>query len=142
MDGNHSRGKALALRVTALVMIHFDTNFLIEATVAGSPAHAQFRVWSSSKEAFGISSVAWAEYLCGPLGAAGEFLAQQIFPKPEPFFASDAAMAAGLFNQTGRRSRSLADCMIASVAIRCHAKLATHNTADFVLFQQFGLILA
>jgi predicted nucleic acid-binding protein len=51
-------------------------------------------------------------------------------------------MTADLFNKTGRRSRSLADCLIAAVAIRCGAKLATVNTGDFQVFVQYGLTLA
>jgi len=51
-------------------------------------------------------------------------------------------MSALLFNKTGRRSRSLADCMIAAIAIRCGASLATINTADFQPFVQYGLALA
>lgn len=122
-------------------MIHFDTNFLIQTTVAGSPAHAQFTAWASAQEAFNVSTIAWAEFLCGPMDATAEALARQIFPNPEPFFPADAALAASLFNQTGRRSRSLADCMIAAVAIRCGAKLATINTTDFQPFVQHGLSL-
>ena len=80
--------------------------------------------------------------LCGPLDASAEAIAQQIIPHPEPFLPADAVLAARLFNQTGRRSRSLADCMIAAVAIRCGAKLATSNTADFQPFLPHGLILA
>jgi predicted nucleic acid-binding protein len=123
-------------------MIHLDTNFLIQATVAGSPAHAGFRKWTGAGEAFGVSAVAWAEYLCGPLDPQGEAIAKQMFPLPESFLAGDAALAADLFNQTGRRSRSLADCMIAAVAIRCGAKLATINTPDFQPFVRHGLVLA
>jgi predicted nucleic acid-binding protein len=123
-------------------MIHFDTNFLIQATVAGSPAHLQFRGWASTQEILAISSIVWAEFLCGPLDAKGESLARQIFPSPEPFLSADAALAANLFNQTGRRSRSLADCMIAAVAIRSGAKLATINTTDFQPFNKHGLVLA
>jgi hypothetical protein len=40
--------------------------------------------------------------------ATGEALARQIFPQPEPFLPADAVLAVRLFNQTGRRSRSLA----------------------------------
>jgi predicted nucleic acid-binding protein len=123
-------------------MIHFDTNFLIQATVIGSPAHYQFRQWSVAGEDFNVSSVAWSEYLCGPLDATARTLALQIFPNPESFLAADAALAADLFNHTGRRSRSLADCMIAAVAIRCGAKLATVNLDDFQPLVTHGLILA
>lgn len=123
-------------------MIHFDTNFLIQTTVAGSPAHARFTAWTSAQEVFNVSSIAWAEFLCGPMDATAESLAKQIFPGPEPFLPADAAFAAQLFNKTGRRSRTLADCMIAAVAIRCGAKLATINTGDFQPLTQHGLVLA
>ncbi len=123
-------------------MIHFDTNFLIQALVAGSAAHEKFRGWTQSPEACNASSIVWAEFLCGPLDAPAEAIARQIFPNPDPFLPADAMLAAHLFNHTGRRSRSLADCMIAAVAIRCGAKLATSNTVDFQPFLPHGLLLA
>lgn len=123
-------------------MIHLDTNFLIQISVAGSVAHAQFAAWGAAQEAVNVSTIAWAEFLCGPMDATGEALARQIFPQPEPFVAADAAMAASLFNQTGRRSRSLADCMIAAVAMRCGARLATLNAGDFQPLTSHGLNLA
>jgi len=123
-------------------MIHFDTNFLIQTVVAGSAAHGKFIGWTQAQDTCNASSIAWAEFLCGPLDAQAEAMAQLIFPNPEPFLPADAVMSARLFNQTGRRSRSLADCMIAAVAIRCGAKLATSNTADFQPFLSHGLILA
>ena len=140
MDG--CRPGCPPLTPTARRMIHHDTNFLIQATVAGSSAHAGFRKWSAAGESFGVSAVAWAEYLCGPLDPQGEAIAKQMFPLPEGFLAGDAALAADLFNKTGRRSRSLADCMIAAVAIRCGAKLATLNASDFQPLVQHGLALA
>lgn len=123
-------------------MIHFDTNFLIQTTIANSPAHFQFREWATTSETFGVSSIAWAEFLCGPLDSAAESIARQIFSDPEPFIHADAVLAANLFNSSGRRSRTLADCMIAAVAIRCGAKLATINSADFQPLVPHGLILA
>ena len=123
-------------------MIHLDTNFLIQATVAGSLAHGRLRQWAVAGEGLGVSAVAWAEYLCGPLDPKGEAVAKEMFPLPEGFSAADAVLAADLFNKTGRRSRSLADCMISAVAIRCGAKLATINTSDFQPFVRHGLALA
>jgi predicted nucleic acid-binding protein len=123
-------------------MIHLDTNFLIQATIAGSTAHGQIRAWAAIPEDLGVSTIAWAEFMCGPLDSAATVLAARIFSNPEPFLVRDAILSAALFNQTGRRSRSLADCMIGAVAIRCGAKLATVNAADFRPFLPFGLILA
>jgi len=42
-------------------MIHLDTNFLIQISVAGSGAHAQFVVWISDQEALNVSTIAWAD---------------------------------------------------------------------------------
>lgn len=79
--------------------------------------------------------------LCGPLKAEDIALAESLFAAHEPFLMADAAKAAELFNGTGRRSRSLADCQIAAVAIRCEARIATNNISDFAPFESLGLIL-
>lgn len=107
-----------------------------------SAAEAKLQTWKKDGEAFAISSIAWSEFLCGPLTQNDGTLAQMLFPAPEPFLASDAHKAAELFNATGRRSRSLADCQIAAVALRCDARLASGNLADFTPFQSLGLNLA
>lgn len=122
-------------------MIHLDTNFLIQGLVPNSAAEAKLQTWRRDGEALGISSISWSEFLCGPLDPAEEALAKMPFPTPEPFLASDASKAAELFNATGRRSRSLADCQIAAVALRCDASLATGDVSDFTLFQNHGLTL-
>jgi predicted nucleic acid-binding protein len=123
-------------------MIHLDTNFLIQALVPASSAEARLQTWLTTDEDLGISSIAWSEFLCGPLTSQDEALAPTLFFAPEPFVAFDARKAAELFNATGRRSRSLADCQIAAVAMRCAANLATGNLSDFSLFQSHGLTLA
>ena len=123
-------------------MIHLDTNFLIEALVPGSGAEAKTLGWLAADEDLSISTIAWSEFLCGPLSAQDEVFARLLLPAPEPFVAVDAGRAAELFNRTGRRSRSLADCQIAAVALRCGAQVATGNAADFAPFQAQGLVLA
>ena len=53
-------------------MIHLDTNFLIQALVAGSPAETKLQTWLTYGEDFRISTIAWSEFLCGPLTPKGE----------------------------------------------------------------------
>lgn len=122
-------------------MIHLDTNFLVQALVPGSAAGAKLQAALTDREDLGMSTVAWSEFLCGPLNPQDEALARLFLAPPEPFLAADARKAADLFNATGRRSRSLADCQIAAVALRCGARLATGNVSDFAPFQSHGLIL-
>lgn len=78
-----------------------------------------------------MSAVAWAEFLCGPVEAGEVDLASGILQRIEPFTADDGALAAHLFNRSGRRRGTLADCMIAAAAISGGAPLATANPRDF-----------
>ena len=77
--------------------------------------------------------------LCGPLSDDDALAATKLLPNPEPLLASDAARAAELFNATGRRRGSLADCLIAATCLRLAARLATENLADFRRFEPMGL---
>ena len=123
-------------------MIHLDTNFLIDALVPGSAQEAQLVGWLGAGETLGISAVAWGEFLCGPLSPAAEAFARRLFPEAEALEGTDAEKAAELFNLTGRRSKSYADCCIAAVAIRAQAPLATSNRDDFTPMVPHGLVLA
>jgi predicted nucleic acid-binding protein len=123
-------------------MIHVDTSFVVSALQPGTAEAAKVDLWLRANEMLGTSAVAWAELFCGPLSARDELIARQMFPRVDVLSPTDAELAAQLFNRTGRRSRSLADCMIAAVAIRCGAKLATINTGDFRPLVQHGLVLA
>ena len=123
-------------------MIDLDANFLVDVFRRGSSSGRSLDLWLNRGESIGVSSVAWAEFLCGPveLNNAGE--ARGLLSNIEPFTDPDAVLSAELFNSTGRRVRSLPDCMIAAVAIRRGARLATLDKADFGRFKSFGLSLA
>jgi predicted nucleic acid-binding protein len=123
-------------------MIHLDTSFLIHALVPDSQAGEALKSWLTGEGEVSISSIALSEFLCGPLTADEQILVDHLFPSPEPFLAADASKAAELFNLTGRRSRSLADCQIAAVALRCGARMATGNVSDFAPFATHGLELS
>jgi len=122
-------------------VIHLDTSFLIRALVAGSAEDRQLRAWLHDEQLVGVSAVSWAEFLCGPVDGALLQLAIRVVQDPDPFLGEDAATTARLFNLTGRRRGTLTDCMIAAVAIRAGAALATCNKADFRRFEAAGLRL-
>jgi predicted nucleic acid-binding protein len=87
-------------------------------------------------------SIAWHEYVRGPLLDKDRARALRIIEnRIHSFGRKDAELAAKLFNQTGRRRGSTADCLIAAVAIRIQAECLTWNLEDFRLFVPHGLRL-
>lgn len=107
-----------------------------------SAENAALMGWLGDRAVVGLSSIAWAEFLCGPMSAAELEDIATALDEPEPFTALDATLAAELFNASGRRRGSLADCMIAATALRAGASLATSNTRDFERFVPHGLVFA
>lgn len=122
-------------------MIHLDTSFLIRAGAHGTPEARWLRKWLRAGEQVRISSVVWAEYLCGPVTTTAMEDAAELFGEPVPFGAAEATLAAQLFNSSGRRRGTLADCMIAAIALGAGAVLATSNARDFERFVAAGLRL-
>lgn len=122
-------------------MIHLDTGFLIRGFVAGSLEHGRVRRWLRDREPIGMSSIAWAEFLCGPVPSQVVEDIAEALGEPRPFDGGDATLAAELFNLGGRRRGHFADCMIAAAAIRAGATLATNNIADFKRFEAQGLVI-
>ena len=123
-------------------MIHLDTSFLIRALIPCSPESRRLRDWIGSGEELIINAVAWAEFLCGPLSENDLEIAVRIAGQPHDFTPEHAAIAARLFNESGRRRGAMADCMIAAPAIAEGALLATGNVDDFSRFVEYGLRLA
>jgi predicted nucleic acid-binding protein len=112
-------------------MMHLDTGFLIRALVRNSAEDLSLRSWLRARTQVGISCIAWAEFLCGPIETSDVDIAARIIDDRVPFVEEDADMAARLFNLEGRRRGTLIDCMIAAVALRIGASLATTNSEDF-----------
>lgn len=122
-------------------MIHLDTSFVIRALVSGTHEDKALRVWIQQAAEIATSALAWGEFLCGPVSPDGIELAAALLGEPLSFGANEAATAATLFNQSGRRRGTLLDCMIAAVAIEAGAELATANVRDFRRFEAHGLRL-
>lgn len=122
-------------------MIHLDTSFLIRAGARGTPEGRRLRNWLRAGKLVRISAVVWAEYLCGPVPAGAVEDAAELFGEPVSFGAAEATLAARLFNASGRRRGTLADCMIAAIALNAGASLATSNARDFARLGEYGLVL-
>lgn len=85
-------------------------------------------------------AVAWHEYVRGPMLPEDRSRALRVIQaRIVPLDRQDAEKAAELYNQTGRRRGSTADCLIAACAIRQNCTLFTANIDDFRPFVPFGL---
>ncbi len=124
-------------------MIHLDTNYLIGLLVKASPEAAVVDGWLGAGQTLAASTIAWTEFLNGPVTLVEVTQAEAVIGgRIIPFGQPEAVMAADLFNKTGRRRGSRFDCLIAATAVLAHAEVATVNQADFTPFQAYGLKLA
>ena len=119
-----------------------DTNALIALSDAN---HAVFRAAEAALRKGGEAStcsVAWHEYVRGPLlDKDRSRVLRVIESRILNLDRRHAETAAKLFNTTGRRRGSTADCLIAAVAIDSNLEMVTCNTGDFELFIPHGLRL-
>ena len=123
-------------------LVHLDTSFLIRALALGTAESRRLAGWLQESVLLGVSAVTWAEFLCGPIDDEQAMLARTVVGEAVPLVADDAALAATLFNASGRRRGTLPDCLIAASAIRTGATLATSNPNAFKKFRAAGLELA
>ena len=124
-------------------MIHLDTNYLIGLLVQGSRPAMEVDEWLASRQSLAASAIAWSEFLNGPVTPLEITRAEAVIEsRIIPFGQSEAALAAELFNNTGRRRGSRFDCLIAATAIQSQAEIATANLDDFKPFGPYGLKVA
>lgn len=123
-------------------MICLDTNFLIRAMISHSVEAGRVSYWLKQDQPIALPSVAWYEFLCGPVNQEEVGLAKAILTGGIlPFLAPQAKEAARLYNAANRARRIKVDAMIAATATLADASLATSNTADFQCFVPYGLKL-
>ena len=118
---------------------HLDTSFLINALVAGTREDQRLRQWIRQGLVISMSSVGWAEFLCGPVSEEDRQRARKVVGALRPLVETEAAQAAELFNAAGRKRGTLPDCLIAATALMAGAVLATSNSGDFRKFERAGL---
>ena len=123
-------------------MIYLDTCVMIELTHISSPIGADLIRRARGGELLFTSAVSWSEFCNGPISASQKDLMFSTLSKITDFTWVEAEEAARLFNLTGRRRGSHADCMIAAAALIAGIPLATLNEKDFVRFTPYGLNLA
>ena len=123
-------------------MILLDTNYLIRALVDGTREAEHVSSWLDQGEELCTSSIAWYEFLSGPVDDDGVDLIRAVLQdRILPFVADTAAEAARLFNAVGRVRRLRVDVMIAASSTMVGALLATENETDFRAFTAEGLRL-
>ncbi len=123
--------------------LHLDTNALIALADSGERLVHRVR----ERVLLGVlpeaSAVAWHEFVRGPLMPDELLRVERVLgARIQPVTRSTAELAARLFNATGRRRASTADCFVAASAIESEAELLTADREDFKLFQPYGLHLS
>jgi predicted nucleic acid-binding protein len=120
--------------------LYLDTNALIALLDPEDRLFDPLFAELESGSSFSTNSIAWHEFVRGPaspkdLSLMVGILENRILPCTQ----EDGELAAMLFDRTGRRRSSTADCLIAATALRLDDQLVTHNRQDFEPFVTFGL---
>jgi predicted nucleic acid-binding protein len=122
--------------------LHLDTNALIALADPTQPVVSLVRERVLEGILPEACAMAWHEFVRGPL-LPDELLRVErvVGARIRPVTRSTSELAARLFNATGRRRASTADCFIAASAIEHDANLLTLDLDDFQIFASFGLNL-
>jgi predicted nucleic acid-binding protein len=122
-------------------MIHLDTNVLIALPRLARQRHA-LTLRIARGELAATSSLAWFEYLCGPVDDVEQQLVRAVIGGHiVEVDDAIAERAAALFNLAGRKRSLRTDSLIAATAMLAGAELATYNAGDFAPFREHGLTL-
>ncbi len=124
------------------MILHLDTNLLIDIVTDGSPHIAVVRRWLEQGRKLCASAIAWSEFLNGPHSLEQKNAVYAVLDKRVLDFTwKQAEQASRLFHLTGRKRGSHSDCMIAAAAMTAGVPVATRNIKDFERFEPLGLLL-
>lgn len=120
--------------------LHLDTNALIALSDPAHPLFLQIERRLEEGWTVGTDAVAWHEFARGPLLEEDQQRALRILEGRVISVTREIAeKAAELYNATGRRRASTADCLIAAACIHDRAEIVTLNRMDFIPFADHGL---
>jgi predicted nucleic acid-binding protein len=120
--------------------LHLDTNALIALSDPSHPLFLRIERHLEDGWTAGTDAVAWHEYVRGPLLAEDRERVLLIIENRVSALTRDIAeRAAVLFNVTGRRRASTANCLIAAACLEADAELVTDNASDFAVFTRHGM---
>ena len=122
-------------------MICLDTSYLILGLVKGSRESRALSEWITSGELLVTPTLAWFEFVCGPVTPPQIQTMRAFLHELVPFGETHAIAAAELFNAALRKRSTRVDAVIAATAIVADAPLATNNKNDFRRFVDSGLRL-
>jgi predicted nucleic acid-binding protein len=124
------------------IVIHLDTNLLIDLVTAHSPQVETVHGWLKNNIPLAASAVTWSEFCNGPYSKEQKAAVHAILRGGiHPFTEDQAEFASRLFHHTGRKRGSHADCMIAAAAFCTRQSIATRNLKDFERFIPYGVKL-
>ena len=122
--------------------VHLDANVLVALSDPSLPFFATVAEAIARGDQMETSVIAWHEYARGPLLPEDQArTARLLEDRIVALTRQMAELAARLFNETGGRRASTADCLIAAAAIKANAELLTDNVTDFEGFVPHGLRL-
>ena len=120
--------------------LHLDTNALIALSDPEHPLFLEVETCLIGGGSVETDVVAWHEYVRGPLLPEDLRRALLILEnRVQDLTRGMAERAADLFNASGRRRASTADCLIAAACMESDAELLTRNVDDFRPFVAHGL---
>ena len=122
--------------------VHLDANVLVALSDPTLPLFATVAEAIAGGDQMETSAIAWHEYARGPLLPEDQARTACLLEgRIVALTRQMAELAAHLFNETGRRRASTADCLIAAAAIKANAELLTDNVTDYEGFVPHGLRL-